>query len=106
MHVIMLAIMLLATIMVLITTHRLEAHEHLSLSLSLCVCVCVCVQAQELATCGAKVLHPRCIMPAALHGIPIEIHNTVYIPPLDPPHAPRHDTHTHTRLRQIATHGI
>jgi len=26
---------------------------------------------------GAKVLHPRCIAPAALAGIPIEIRNTM-----------------------------
>mmetsp|Transcript_65150 Transcript_65150/g.155423 ORF Transcript_65150/g.155423 Transcript_65150/m.155423 type:complete len:595 (+) Transcript_65150:20-1804(+) len=34
-------------------------------------------EAQELATSGAKVLHPRCIAPAALAGIPIEIRNTM-----------------------------
>lgn len=34
-------------------------------------------QAEELATCGAKVLHPRCIMPAAMFGVPIEIRNTM-----------------------------
>ena len=32
--------------------------------------------AQELASMGAKVLHPRCIVPAAWGKIPIEIHNT------------------------------
>jgi len=30
-------------------------------------------EAQEIATNGAKVLHPRCIMPARLHNIPIHI---------------------------------
>eukprot|EP00960_Hanusia_phi_P068980 766978-Hanusia_phi.AAC.2 len=34
-------------------------------------------EAQELATSGAKVLHPRCIAPAAMYGVPIEIHNTM-----------------------------
>jgi aspartate kinase len=32
--------------------------------------------AQELASMGAKVLHPRCLVPAAWAGIPVEIHNT------------------------------
>ena len=31
------------------------------------------MEAQEIATNGAKVLHPRCIMPARIHNIPIEI---------------------------------
>lgn len=30
-------------------------------------------EAQEIATNGAKVLHPRCIMPVRLHNIPIHI---------------------------------
>ena len=30
-------------------------------------------EAQEIATNGAKVLHPRCIMPARFHNIPIHI---------------------------------
>ncbi|MDR8392732.1 bifunctional aspartate kinase/diaminopimelate decarboxylase [Aliifodinibius sp. S!AR15-10] len=30
-------------------------------------------EAQEIATNGAKVLHPRCIMPARVHNIPIQI---------------------------------
>lgn len=30
-------------------------------------------EAQEIATNGAKVLHPRCIMPARIHNIPIQI---------------------------------
>ncbi|MFH5883686.1 bifunctional aspartate kinase/diaminopimelate decarboxylase [Halalkalibaculum sp. DA3122] len=30
-------------------------------------------EAQEIATNGAKVLHPRCIMPARIHNIPIHI---------------------------------
>mmetsp|Transcript_53724 Transcript_53724/g.86977 ORF Transcript_53724/g.86977 Transcript_53724/m.86977 type:complete len:605 (+) Transcript_53724:53-1867(+) len=34
-------------------------------------------EALELATAGAKVLHPRCITPAAMFGIPIEIRNTM-----------------------------
>ena len=34
-------------------------------------------EALELATSGAKVLHPRCITPAAMFGIPIEIRNTM-----------------------------
>ncbi len=33
-------------------------------------------EAQEIATNGAKVLHPRCILPARLHRIPIHIHAT------------------------------
>jgi len=32
--------------------------------------------AQELATLGAKVLHERCLVPAAWAGIPVEVHNT------------------------------
>jgi bifunctional diaminopimelate decarboxylase / aspartate kinase len=32
--------------------------------------------AQELASMGAKVLHPRCLVPASWGGIPVEIHNT------------------------------
>ncbi|MCB9692745.1 MAG: bifunctional aspartate kinase/diaminopimelate decarboxylase [Alphaproteobacteria bacterium] len=39
-------------------------------------------EAQELAAMGAKVLHPRCLPPVAMHGIPLVIRNT-----LDP-HAP------------------
>lgn len=34
-------------------------------------------EAQELAAMGAKVLHPRCLGPAAEGGIPIEIRNTM-----------------------------
>jgi len=33
-------------------------------------------EAQEIATNGAKVLHPRCIMPARVHQIPIHIKDT------------------------------
>jgi len=33
-------------------------------------------EAQEIATNGAKVLHPRCILPARLHRIPIHLHAT------------------------------
>jgi len=32
--------------------------------------------AQELATLGAKVLHERCLVPAAWANIPVEVHNT------------------------------
>lgn len=32
--------------------------------------------AQELASMGAKVLHPRCLVPAAWGNIPVEVHNT------------------------------
>merc|ERR1712072_831549 len=32
--------------------------------------------AQELATLGAKVLHEKCLVPAAQFGIPVEVHNT------------------------------
>lgn len=34
------------------------------------------LEAQELATMGAKVLHPRCIDPVRRHGIPLEIRCT------------------------------
>lgn len=33
-------------------------------------------EAQELASMGAKVLHPRCLPPVAQHGIPLEIRCT------------------------------
>ncbi len=33
-------------------------------------------EAQEIATNGAKVLHPRCILPARQHRIPIHVHAT------------------------------
>lgn len=33
-------------------------------------------EAQEIATSGAKVLHPRCVRPARQHGIPIHLHAT------------------------------
>lgn len=33
-------------------------------------------QAQELATLGAKVLHPRCIGPVYMYNIPLELRNT------------------------------
>merc|ERR1719161_3007715 len=32
--------------------------------------------AQELASMGAKVLHPRCLVPASWANPPVEIHNT------------------------------
>lgn len=32
--------------------------------------------AQELASMGAKVLHPRCLVPASWGKIPVEVHNT------------------------------
>lgn len=34
-------------------------------------------EAQELAAMGAKVLHPRCLVPAAFAGIPVEVRNTM-----------------------------
>ena len=34
-------------------------------------------EAQELAAMGAKVLHPRCLVPASWAKIPVEIHNTL-----------------------------
>lgn len=34
-------------------------------------------EAQELAAMGAKVLHPRCLLPAAFAGIPVEVRNTM-----------------------------
>jgi bifunctional diaminopimelate decarboxylase / aspartate kinase len=33
-------------------------------------------EAQEIASSGAKVLHPRCIMPVRVLGIPISVHDT------------------------------
>ncbi|KAA0156511.1 hypothetical protein FNF28_06630 [Cafeteria roenbergensis] len=33
-------------------------------------------EAQELAAMGAKVLHPRCLVPAAVANVPVEIRNT------------------------------
>ena len=34
-------------------------------------------EAQEIATSGAKVLHPRCILPVRNHGIPLHVYSTV-----------------------------
>ena len=34
-------------------------------------------EAQELAAMGAKVLHPRCLVPAAHAGVPVEVRNTM-----------------------------
>lgn len=34
-------------------------------------------EAQELAAMGAKVLHPRCLLPAAFASIPVEVRNTM-----------------------------
>ncbi len=33
-------------------------------------------EAQEIASSGAKVLHPRCILPARMHGIPLRVYAT------------------------------
>ncbi len=33
-------------------------------------------EAQEIASSGAKVLHPRCVLPARVHGIPLFVHAT------------------------------
>ncbi len=33
-------------------------------------------EAQEIATSGAKVLHPRCILPVRQYGIPLSVHDT------------------------------
>lgn len=33
-------------------------------------------EAQEIATSGAKVLHPRCILPARSYGIPLHVYST------------------------------
>ena len=33
-------------------------------------------EAQEIATSGAKVLHPRCILPARQYGIPLHVYST------------------------------
>lgn len=33
-------------------------------------------EAQEIATSGAKVLHPRCILPVRQHGIPLHVYST------------------------------
>ena len=34
-------------------------------------------EAQELAAMGARVLHPRCLLPAAAAGVPVEVRNTM-----------------------------
>ncbi len=34
------------------------------------------LEAQEMATTGSKILHPRCIVPCREHQIPMEIHST------------------------------
>ena len=34
-------------------------------------------EAQELAACGARVLHPRCLLPAAFCGVPVQVRNTM-----------------------------
>ena len=34
-------------------------------------------EAQELAACGARVLHPRCLLPAAFCGVPVQVRNTL-----------------------------
>ncbi|MFZ9708803.1 MAG: bifunctional aspartate kinase/diaminopimelate decarboxylase [Steroidobacteraceae bacterium] len=34
-------------------------------------------EAQEIASAGAKVLHPRCLLPARRHGIPLYVYSTV-----------------------------
>ena len=34
-------------------------------------------EAQELAAMGAKVLHPRCLLPAAFAGVPVVVRNTM-----------------------------
>jgi diaminopimelate decarboxylase/aspartate kinase len=39
-------------------------------------------EAQEIASSGAKVLHPRCILPAKQYGIPLSVHAT-QLPELD-----------------------
>jgi diaminopimelate decarboxylase/aspartate kinase len=33
-------------------------------------------EAQEMASTGAKVIHPRCLLPAARQGLPLELHST------------------------------
>jgi len=33
-------------------------------------------EAQEIASSGAKVLHPRCILPASMYSIPLSVHAT------------------------------
>ena len=33
-------------------------------------------EAQEIASNGAKVLHPRCILPARQYGIPLHVYAT------------------------------
>jgi diaminopimelate decarboxylase/aspartate kinase len=33
-------------------------------------------EAQEIASSGAKVLHPRCILPAKQYSIPVSVHAT------------------------------
>jgi diaminopimelate decarboxylase/aspartate kinase len=39
-------------------------------------------EAQEIATSGAKVLHPRCILPARQYGIPLHVYAT-HVPDLE-----------------------
>ena len=39
-------------------------------------------EAQEIATSGAKVLHPRCILPARQYGIPLHVYAT-HVPELE-----------------------
>ena len=34
-------------------------------------------EAQELAACGARVLHPRCLLPAAFCAVPVQVRNTM-----------------------------
>jgi diaminopimelate decarboxylase/aspartate kinase len=54
-------------------------------------------EAQELAAMGAKVLHPRCIMPAQSALVPVEIRNT------NDPHGARTVIHPPTKSSTSAT---
>jgi diaminopimelate decarboxylase/aspartate kinase len=58
-------------------------------------------EAQEIATCGAKVLHPRCLLPARRRDIPIIIRCTP-LPDMDGTHIGRTERTGGARVKAIS----
>jgi len=61
-------------------------------------------EAQEIATTGAKILHPRCIAPARRHGIPIRVRYTAQ-PDMDGTEIGPGSGDTEARVKAISTRG-
>jgi bifunctional diaminopimelate decarboxylase / aspartate kinase len=57
-------------------------------------------EAQEIASSGAKVLHPRCVLPVRVHGIPLYVYAT-QVPDLEGTHITANTLDTSAKVKAV-----